>query len=122
MGQYSARISAILCLLAPAHAHAQHARAQEARALQEAQAREEAAPQAQPDAQLDAPQQGPEDALPGSSRPPGLSLSPLAPTAPPAPGGRAPSFGSAADPDAWTFRIGGRISGFGQFGIGRTPQ
>jgi hypothetical protein len=48
-------------------------------------------------------------------------MSPEAPPTPTAPGGRAPAFGSASDPDAWTFRIGGRISGFGQVGIGRKP-
>lgn len=51
-----------------------------------------------------------------------MSLSPEAPPTPPAPGGRAPSFASSADPEAWTFRIGGRISGFGQVGIGRNPR
>ena len=36
----------------------------------------------------------PTDSLPGSSTPPGLGLSPEAPPVPPAPGGRAPSFGA----------------------------
>ncbi len=62
------------------------------------------------------------DSLPGASRSVGLSLSPEAPPTPPAPGGRAPSFAAPADPDAWTFRIGGRISGYAQVGIGRRPE
>src|SRR5690349_19368728 len=61
------------------------------------------------------------DSLPGSPRPGGLSLSPEAPPTPPAAGGRAPSFGAPTDPDAWSFRIGGRISGYAQLGIGRKP-
>jgi hypothetical protein len=59
------------------------------------------------------------DSLPGSSTNPGFSLSPEAPPTPPAPGGRAPSFGAPVDRDAWVFRWGGRISGFEQVGIGR---
>ena len=62
------------------------------------------------------------DSLPGSSTNPGFSLSPEAPPKPPAPGGRAPSFGAPVDRDAWVFRLGGRISGFEQVGVGRTPQ
>src|SRR5450432_1713990 len=58
------------------------------------------------------------DNLPGAPRSPGVSLSPEAPPTPPAPGGRAPSFGASDDPDAWVFRIGGRISGWGQMGFG----
>jgi hypothetical protein len=61
------------------------------------------------------------DSLPGSPRPSGPSLSPEAPPTPPAPGGRAPSFGAPTDPDAWAFRISGRISGYGQVGLGRKP-
>jgi hypothetical protein len=51
----------------------------------------------------------------------GASVSPEAPPTPPAPGGRAPSFGMPTDPDAWVFRIGGRVSGFAQVGLGRKP-
>ena len=40
------------------------------------------------------PAAAPVDALPGSPIPPGLGLSPEAPPVPPAPGGRAPSFGA----------------------------
>jgi hypothetical protein len=60
------------------------------------------------------------DSLPGSSTNPGFSLSPEAPPTPPAPGGRAPSFGAPTDKDAWVFRWGGRISAWEQVGIGRT--
>ena len=59
------------------------------------------------------------DSLPGSSTNPGFSLSPEAPPTPPAPGGRAPSFGAPTDKDAWVFRWGGRISAWEQVGIGR---
>jgi hypothetical protein len=62
------------------------------------------------------------DGLPGSPRPPGVGLSPEAPPTPPAPGGRAPSFGAPTDPDAWVFRLGGRFSAWGQVGFGRTPE
>jgi hypothetical protein len=62
------------------------------------------------------------DPIPGSPRPPGVDLAPDAPPVPPAPGGRAPSFGAPADNGEWSFRIGGRISGWEAFGIGRTPQ
>jgi hypothetical protein len=65
--------------------------------------------------------QGASNGIPGSPAPAGLALSPEAPPTPPAPGGRAASFGSSDEPDAWVFRIGGRISGFGQVGIGRRP-
>lgn len=58
------------------------------------------------------------DALPGSPRPPGPGLSPQAPPTPPAPGGRAPSFGAPTDPDVWSFRFGGKISGYQSVGIG----
>ena len=61
------------------------------------------------------------DSVPGSSRPPGVSLSPEAPPTPPAPGGRAPSFGAPTDPGSWVFRIGGRFSAWGQVGLGRSP-
>ena len=60
--------------------------------------------------------------LPGSPAAPGLSLSPEAPPTPTSSGGRAPAFGTPSDPEAWVFRISGRISGFGQTGIGRTPS
>jgi hypothetical protein len=116
--------SAAVCLLASSVAQAQ---AQEsARALAEAQAQESAPAQSTAPAQSAAPAQDSAPAqdnavnsLPGSPRPVGLSLSPEAPPTPPAPGGRAPSFGAPADPDAWAFRVSGRISGYGQVGIGR---
>jgi hypothetical protein len=60
--------------------------------------------------------------LPGSPAAPGVGLSPEAPPTPPPPGGRAPAFGTPSDPEAWVFRLGGRISGFGQVGIGGTPS
>src|SRR5262249_33948516 len=62
------------------------------------------------------------DSLPGSPRPVGPSLSPEAPPRGPAPGGRAPSFGAPTDKDAWVFRLGGRISAWGRFGVGRTAE
>lgn len=62
------------------------------------------------------------DSLPGSPRAAGVSLSPEAPPTPPAPGGRAPSFGAPTDKDAWVFRLGGRFSAWGQVGIGRRPR
>jgi len=62
------------------------------------------------------------ESLPGSPRPDGVSLSPEAPPAPPAPGGRAPSFGAPADPEAWSFRLGGRFSAWHLVGIGRSPE
>jgi hypothetical protein len=122
------------CLLVPALAQAQvqqDAQAQlDALRKQEEQAKPEAQRKQEEQAKLDAQtkqqdvqaKQDAANSLPGSSRSTGLSLSPEAPTAPPAPGGRAPSFGAPADPDAWTFRIGGRISGFGQLGVGRSPM
>jgi hypothetical protein len=58
------------------------------------------------------------DGLPGSPTTPGPGLSPEAPPTPPAPGGRAPSFGAPTDRDAWVFRWGGRISGWEQVGLG----
>lgn len=64
---------------------------------------------------------GSHESLPGSARAEGLSLSPEAPPTPPAPGGRAPSFGAPTDPDAWAFRLGGRFSAWGRAGIGREP-
>ena len=60
--------------------------------------------------------------LPGSPKPYGLGLSPEAPFAGPAPGGRAPSFGTPTAPDEWTFRIGGRVAAFEVVGIGEKPE
>jgi hypothetical protein len=40
---------------------------------------------------------------------------------PPAAGGRAPSFGAPTHDGDWSFRFGGRISGWEGFGIGRKP-
>lgn len=65
--------------------------------------------------------QGALDSLPGSARPSGVGLSPEAPPTPPSPGGRAPSFGAPADPEAWVFRLGGRFSAWGKVGVGRSP-
>jgi hypothetical protein len=64
----------------------------------------------------------PDDSLPGSPVLPGVGLSPQAPPVPPAPGGRAPSFGAPTEKSAATFRIGGRIYGYQSFGIGRKPD
>jgi len=61
-------------------------------------------------------------ALPGSPRPSGVGLSPEAPQAGPAAGGRAPSFGTPVRSDAWAFTIGGSIFGWEAVGIGRTPS
>ncbi|HEY8946769.1 MAG TPA: hypothetical protein VIM73_21145, partial [Polyangiaceae bacterium] len=58
------------------------------------------------------------DALPGSPRPPGSGLDPEAPATPPAPGGRAPSFGAPTDRDAWSFRFGGVINAYQSLGFG----
>lgn len=77
---------------------------------------------AQTQAQTDVPTQGPSDSLPGSPSSVGLGVSPEAPPTPAAPGGRAPAFGTASDLDAWVFRISGRISGFAQLGVSRTPE
>jgi hypothetical protein len=63
-----------------------------------------------------------QDSLPGSEKPPGLGLSPQAPPTPPAPGGRAPSFGAPTQPDQWSFNIKGRFSGWESVGIGRRPS
>jgi hypothetical protein len=49
-------------------------------------------------------------------------MSPEAPPTPPAPGGRAPSFGAPTDPNAWVFRLGGRFSAWAQVGIGESPE
>lgn len=62
------------------------------------------------------------DGAPGSSPPPGVGLAPEAPPTPPAPGGRAPSFGAPVDPDSWVFRLGGRLSAWSSVGIGRSSR
>jgi hypothetical protein len=64
----------------------------------------------------------PPDAIAGSPRPVGLGLSPEAPPVPPAPGGRAPSFGAPTPrgEDA-LFRIGGNLYAWEAVGIGREP-
>jgi hypothetical protein len=64
----------------------------------------------------------PPDSIPGSPRPMGLNMSPEAPPVPPAPGGRAPSFGAPVNDGQWSLRIGGRISGFEAIGIGAQPK
>jgi hypothetical protein len=63
----------------------------------------------------------PADSLPGSPRPMGLGMSPEAPPVPPAPGGRAPSFGAPASDGEWSLRLAGRFSAFESIGLGRTP-
>ena len=60
------------------------------------------------------------DSLPGSERPAGVNLSPEAPPTPPAPGGRAPSFGAPVDPNSFVFRLGGRFSAWSSVGFGRS--
>lgn len=60
-------------------------------------------------------------ALPGSPRPVGLGLSPEAPHASPAAGGRAPSFGAPTKKDAWAFSLGGSIFAWEAVGLGTTP-
>lgn len=62
------------------------------------------------------------DSVPGSPRPVAVGLSPEAPPRPPAPGGRAPSFGARTNPDAWSFQLSGRFSAWSQIGIGRSPE
>jgi hypothetical protein len=62
------------------------------------------------------------NALPGSALAPGLGLSPQAPPVPPAPGGRAPSFGAPSEKSSPTFTLGGRLYGYEAFGIGRKPS
>ena len=59
--------------------------------------------------------------LPGSPKPYGLGLDPEAPNAGPAPGGRAPSFGTSTAKDDWSFRLGGRIAAFEVVGVGEKP-
>ncbi len=58
----------------------------------------------------------PEDAVP-----PGLGLSPEAPPVPPAPGGRAPSFGAPSKAPPSSFHITGRIYGWETVGVGKKP-
>lgn len=60
--------------------------------------------------------------LPGSPKPQGMGLSPHAPPTPPAPGGRAPSFGAPTEPGEWNFNLSGRMSGLESVGIGRRPS
>jgi hypothetical protein len=48
-------------------------------------------------------------------------MSPEAPPAPAAPGGRAPSFGAPAPKDEWSFQLKGRFSGWQAVGIGERP-
>ncbi len=64
----------------------------------------------------------PSDSIPGSATPPGLGLSPEAPSVPPAPGGRAPSFGAPVGDPGSSFRIGGRFFGWEAIGIGSRPS
>jgi hypothetical protein len=61
-------------------------------------------------------------ALPGSPLPPGVGLSPEAPQAGPAAGGRAPSFGAPVKKDAWAFTLGGSIFAWEAVGIGSKPS
>lgn len=58
----------------------------------------------------------------GSPRPQGLGLAPEAPPVGPAPGGRAPSFGTPLDPDDASLVISGNISAWQTSGFGRTPE
>lgn len=60
--------------------------------------------------------------LPGSPRPEGLGLAPDAPPVPPAPGGRAPSFGAPTNDNEWTLQLKGRLSGWQAIGIGSRPE
>jgi hypothetical protein len=62
------------------------------------------------------------DSLPGSEVPPGPGLSPQAPPVPPAPGGRAPSFGAPAEKSSATFHLGGRLFGYEAVGVGSKPS
>lgn len=61
---------------------------------------------------------------PAPTAPPrGLGLSPEAPPVPPAPGGRAPSFGAPTPSgDQPLFRLGGNLYAWEAVGIGREPQ
>jgi hypothetical protein len=62
------------------------------------------------------------DAIPGSAVLPSPGLSPQSPPVPPAPGGRAPSFGAPTEKGPATFRLGGRFYGYEAVGIGRAPS
>jgi hypothetical protein len=62
------------------------------------------------------------DYIPGSAVLPGTGMSPQAPPVPPAPGGRAPSFGAPTEKSPATFLFGGRFYGYEAVGIGRTPS
>jgi hypothetical protein len=62
------------------------------------------------------------DFIPGSAIAPGPGMSPQAPPVPPAPGGRAPSFGAPTDKGAAQFKIGGRLFGYEAIGIGSKPS
>lgn len=57
------------------------------------------------------------DSLPGSPTSPGVGLSPESPPVGPAGGGRAPSYGAPTDPDAWAFRLGGKIEAIESVGF-----
>ena len=52
----------------------------------------------------------------------GLGMSPEAPPVPPAPGGRAPSFGAPLPPEKAAFRFGGSIFAWEAVGLGREPE
>lgn len=61
--------------------------------------------------------------IPGSPRPAAMGIAPEAPNVPATIGGRAPSFGGPGPTGSdWSFRLGGRISGFQSFGLGRKPD
>jgi hypothetical protein len=62
------------------------------------------------------------DSSPGSLVLPGPGMSPQAPPVPPAPGGRAPSFGAPSEKSSANWRLGGRIFGYEAVGIGQTPS
>jgi len=73
-------------------------------------------------ANADQPPEGAMGSVPGSPRPPGMSLDQEAPPVPATVGGRAPSFSAPADTEGqWSFRMGGRLSGYQTIGIGRKP-
>jgi hypothetical protein len=64
----------------------------------------------------------PDANAPAATPPRGLSLSPEAPPVPPAPGGRAPSFGAPTPAgDQALFRFGGNLYAWEAVGIGRAP-
>lgn len=75
-------------------------------------------------AATEAPEQTlpPKASLPGSRRPPGLGLAPEAPPVGPAPGGRAPSFGTPLEPDGATLVISGNVAAWFTAGFGRRPS